>query len=133
MRKARKWPREQSMSMQELEGRGAPLGLLFENQESRPEATRRLIRNYLAEIRRRAELMLGFLGLDWPKTDAQWLNFVMKLCQHWDIPAFQVTQAPSRGPGAGKKWTDQKNCELFADVNELVRRRKFSARSAGSH
>jgi hypothetical protein len=104
---------------QELVKRGAPLGLLTESESLLKE---RLIKNYRAEIERRVKLVLAFFQISWPQNNTDWLRFVMKLCEHWDIPGFQLATAPERGPGADKKWTDKRNCELFADVSSLVRR-----------
>jgi hypothetical protein len=77
--------------------------------------------------------MLAFFKIYWPQNDAEWLSLVMKMCEHWDIPGFQLATAPARGPGADKKWTDKKNCELFADVNALVQRLGWSESSACAH
>jgi hypothetical protein len=124
MAKAPEWPRElkKSISAKELAQRGAPLGLFNASQEPERERNNRLIKNYSAEIRRRTELILSFFRLHWPKNDDQWLILLVKLCGHWEIPAFEITVTPAKGPGRDKKWTDQKNCELFADVNALVLR-----------
>ena len=132
MPKTRNWPRElcQPMSEEKLRQRGAPLGLLLQAAETPEDRRARLIKNYLAEIKNRASTMLNFFDLTWPENDPQWLSFVMKLCNHWEIPGFQITEVPSKGPGAPKKWTDHKNCELFADVNALVRQRGLSEHSA---
>jgi hypothetical protein len=123
-RKAPEWPPglRKSISAEELARHGAPLGFWAESRESKREIHDRLIRNYVTEIRSRAELMLSFFHVDWPKNEIQWLIFLMKLCEHWKIPAFEITTTPLKGRGRYKKWTDQKNCELFADVNALVAR-----------
>jgi hypothetical protein len=65
----------------------------------------------------RLALLCKFLG-PIPKTDEEWLGLIIELCDHWDIPAFQIIEnAP--GVGARKKWTDQRLCELFSDVKAL--------------
>jgi hypothetical protein len=81
----RKWPRElrQSISLSELKARGAPPGLLF--QEDQPELIARVKANYVAELRRRAQLMLAFFDLKWPQSDTQWMSFLMVLCEYWHI------------------------------------------------
>jgi hypothetical protein len=124
MPKPRKWPPElrKKIIEQELAQREAPLGLLSEKKESEVEARQRLTRNYLDEIRRRTELILAFFKIGWPESDAQWLSLLMKVCDHWEIPAYRIEPVASRGRGASKSWTDQRNCELFADVNALVAR-----------
>jgi hypothetical protein len=135
MSKGREWPRElrSPIVQEELAKRGAPPGVLFERAESDSEATKRLIKNYLAEITQRAKLMLAFFQIPWPQNDAQWLSFVMKICDYWAVPGFEVASSVPRGPGQSKKWTDRKNCELFADVNALVLHKGLTEYSACQH
>jgi hypothetical protein len=132
MPKARGWPTElrKHISAKELAQRGAPLGLLFERAESECDSNIRVAKNLAAEVRRRTEIILRFLDVDWPRNDDQWLLFLMRLCEHWEIPAFEITTTTPKGPGRSKKWTDKQNCELFADVNALVERRGMSENSA---
>jgi hypothetical protein len=94
---------------------------------------RRVTKNYLLEIERRAKHMLAFFQIPWPQDDAQWLHFIMKICERWDIPGFQLASSPSKGPGQSKKWTDRKNCELFADVNASVLHKGLTEHSACHH
>jgi hypothetical protein len=135
MPKAREWPTElrKPISAKELAWRGAPLGLLFERAEPERKYNIRLGKNYAAEVRSRTEVMLGFFHMDWPRNDYQWLMFLMRLCEHWEIPAFEITTTKPKGPGRSKKWTDKQNYELFADVNALVERRGMSENAACHH
>src|SRR5258705_7437245 len=56
-----------------------------------------------------------------PDSDAGWMRLLLDLCDHWQIPAFQILEKKARGPGASTKWTDRRFCELFADVQSLVK------------
>jgi hypothetical protein len=71
------------------------------------------------EIYRRVEVISEFFGTDVPKTTDDWLELLEAICRHWSIPAFRIEQSKPRGPGATLIWTDQKHCELFADVMRL--------------
>jgi hypothetical protein len=71
------------------------------------------------EMDRRVEILSKFLGTEVPKSSDEWLELLDAVCRHWSIPAFRLEQSKPRGPGATKIWTDQKHCELFADVMRL--------------
>jgi len=71
---------------------------------------------------RRAEIICKFLGMELPNSFDDWLELLDAVCRHWSIPAFRIEQTKPRGPGATQIWTDQKHCELFADVMLLRRR-----------
>ena len=61
------------------------------------------------------------------------MSLVIDLCNHWEIPAFQILQSKPRGPGASRIWTDRRLCELFADVQSLVRDSAMSEHAACKH
>jgi hypothetical protein len=72
---------------------------------------------YIIECERRIRLLFDFFGVD-PKLHGSWQYLIVRLCNHWDIPGFQSSNA--QGRGAPRRWTDIKNCELFADVMALT-------------
>jgi hypothetical protein len=81
------------------------------------------IMNALSEERyQQLEVISKFFGKEVPNSFDDWLELLDAVCRHWDIPAFRIEQTKPRGPGAGKIWTDQKHCELFADVMRLRKR-----------
>jgi hypothetical protein len=71
---------------------------------------------------RRVEIISEFLGTKVPNDYDEWFELLEAVCRHWNIPAFRTEQAKPRGPGASQIWTDQKHCELFADVMRLKKR-----------
>jgi hypothetical protein len=73
-----------------------------------------LVAEYIIESQRRIRLLFDFLGID-PKMPGSWEYLIVQLCNHWGIPGFH-----DRGRGAPKRWTDTKNCQLFADVMALT-------------
>jgi hypothetical protein len=75
--------------------------------------------NYVTECARRIRVMQDFFGVNKPdkESSSEWL--IITLCNYWEIPAFQVVDTPARGPGRSTFWTDEKNCQLFADVMAL--------------
>jgi hypothetical protein len=75
------------------------------------------VAEYIIESKRRIRLLFDFLGID-PKMPGSWEYLIVRLCNHWDIPGFQLSNA--QGRGAPRRWTDKKNCELFADVMALA-------------
>jgi hypothetical protein len=75
----------------------------------------------VAEQSRQVEIISEFLRTPLPNPfDYDWLELIVALCRHWNIPAFRLEQIRPRGPGATKIWTDRKLCELFADVQRLA-------------
>jgi hypothetical protein len=78
------------------------------------------VMNALSEERyRQVEVISEFLGTEVPETADDWLELLEAICRHWSIPALRIEQTKPRGPGATMIWTDQKHCELFADVMRL--------------
>lgn len=96
-----------------------------------------------SDFRWRAEIMADFLrdhfrDDDFPLnpfagTDDKWLSLLVRVCNYWKINAFQVEMVKPRGAGASKFWTDQKICELFADIQSVVRQNNVSEYSAARH
>ena len=77
------------------------------------------VAEYIIECNCRIRLLFDFFGVD-PKLPGSWEYLIVRLCNHWDIPGFQSSNA--QGRGAPRRWTDIKNCELFADVMALTSR-----------
>jgi hypothetical protein len=72
------------------------------------------VAEYIIECDRRIRLLIDFFGVDL-KLPGSWLLLIVRLCNHWDIPGFSNAHR-----GAPRRWTDIKNCELFADVMALA-------------
>jgi hypothetical protein len=73
-----------------------------------------------SERERRLETIADFLNRPYPTNDEEWLRLLIALCRFWEIPAFDIAMVKPRGPGATRIWTDQKHCQLFADVQSVV-------------
>lgn len=119
MKKAREWPAElrKPMTLRDLAPIASNLG-----KEITPQYDDLVRKNYVTECARRFGVMLEFFGVN--KSDEigllKWL--IVRLCNHWNIPAFQVVDRPARSSAKQKIWTDEKSCQLFADVMALVPR-----------
>jgi hypothetical protein len=70
------------------------------------------------------------LGSRLPTTEDEWCQLVIVLCEFLNVPAFQVQMTKPRGPGASKLWTDNKLCQLFADVQSLTKSSALSENGA---
>jgi hypothetical protein len=77
------------------------------------------VAEYIIECNCRIRILFDFFGVD-PKLPGSWEYLIVRLCNHFDIPGFQSSNA--QGRGAPRRWTDIKNCELFADVMALTSR-----------
>jgi hypothetical protein len=86
----------------------------FPQSETRDD----LVAEYIIECNRRIRLLFDFFDVSTKDGSASWEYLIVRLCNHWDIPGFQLSNA--QGRGAPRRWTDEKNCELFADVMALA-------------
>jgi hypothetical protein len=78
----------------------------------------------------RIDILDGFLGYpELPETEKDWCGLLSRLCLHWNIPSFQTVDSRPRR-GANKIWTDEKQCQLFADVQSLVAHSQMSENGA---
>ena len=109
MGKAREWPADLKK----------PLNL----QRSRGDDD--FVTEYVIECHRRIRLLFDFFGLH--AKHGGWEHLIVLLCNYWDIPGFKLSGLRR---GAPKRWTDTKNCELFADVMALVLKSHISAHGA---
>lgn len=96
-------------------------GGLMELGNSLDDYQKRFNDAFSTVLAHRLRVLSGFLGFPAPpNSESDWLGLIIALADHCDLPLFKgVAQRPP-GPGAKKKWTDQKLCELFADVRSLV-------------
>jgi hypothetical protein len=79
----------------------------------------------------RMDILARFFGFtELPEPGKEWYGLISKLCLHWNIPSFQTVDSRPRGRGANKFWTDEKLCQLFADVQSLVASSQMSEHSA---
>ena len=86
---------------------------------------------FAKEVFARMDVLAQFFGYpELPESNEDWRSLLWRLCEHWNIPAFQIVESRPRGPGAGKVWTDEKQCQLFADVQSLVARSQLSENAA---
>jgi hypothetical protein len=88
----------------------------FPQSETRDD----LVAEYIIECNRRIRLLFDFFDVSTKHGSASWEYLIVRLCNHWDIPGFQLSNAQGRGPP--RRWTDIKNCQLFADVMDLTSR-----------
>lgn len=65
-----------------------------------------------------------------PSDEHDWTELIIALCEFWKIPALHI-ETDGRRPGAPRKWTDEHYCMLFADVQNLVRRRMSESGACG--
>jgi len=98
MHKARDWPSDLRKRIN------------FRQSEARDD----LVAEYIIECNRRIRLLFDFFDVSTKHGSASFEYLIVRLCNHWDIPGFQSSNA--QGRGAPRRWTDKKNCELFADV-----------------
>jgi len=89
------------------------------------QARDEFVAEYIVECSRRIQLLFGFFGVS-PSLKGSWEYLIVRLCNYWDIPGFQLPNA--QGRGAPRRWTDTKNCELFADV--MAKTQKMSDHAA---
>lgn len=135
MPSTRKWPPELSkpLILEEIDKEISP------HQRNKYFETERLIA-IDTDFRWRAEVMADFLrdlfrNDDYPLNpfggaDDEWLCLLVRVCKYWKIPGFHVEMVKPRGPGASKFWTDQKLCELFSDIQAVVKNEEISEHSA---
>lgn len=109
MHKARDWPSDLRKRIN------------FRQSEARDD----LVAEYIIECNRRIRLLFDFFGVSTKHGSASWECLLVRLCNHWGIPGFHV-----RGRGAPKRWTDTKNCQLFADVMALTLTSRMRAHAA---
>jgi hypothetical protein len=86
---------------------------------------------FAKEVFTRMDVLAQFFGYPGlPESDQDWRSLLWSLCEHWSIPAFQIVERRPRGRGADKVWTDEKHCQLFADVQSLVATSRISEHAA---
>ena len=90
---------------------------------------RKMHKAVMLEIARRISVIAGFLNADL-RGEQSWIFLLWRLCDHWGIPAFQIAKHPPRKAGRRRKWTEAKQCELFADVMNLAATAKMTEHSA---
>ncbi|ANW04974.1 hypothetical protein LMTR13_37455 [Bradyrhizobium icense] len=77
------------------------------------------------------DVLAQFFGhLSLPTSEQGWRSLLWDLCEHWNIPAFQIVSSKPRGRGAKKIWTNEKHCELFGDVQSLVASSRMTEHAA---
>ena len=117
--KSRVWPVElkQPIIIEQIQSNDPNLKKVISPEDSE----RALFEAVSVERGRRVIIISEFLGQELPASDAEWLLLIVAICEHWNIPAFQMKMKKPRGPGATKFWTDEKHCQLFADVQYLAK------------
>src|SRR5262249_24061189 len=118
MARPRDWPAELRKPIVAQELTRGIYGLLGEAELTGRSAQKCLQERYARECLRRLEIMRSFFGL--AERDFSDAYLIIRLCDHWNIPAFHISNASKKGRGRSKIWTDIKHCELFADVKSLV-------------
>jgi hypothetical protein len=102
--------------------------LLLERKNIAPEKFKDQLFN---DIEARIAVIARHLRCGAPITfDIEWFTLLRRVCEHWDIPAFQDAPLKKRGPGT--KWSARQYCELYADV-QVVRKAVSSDAAACAH
>jgi hypothetical protein len=77
---------------------------------------------------RRIEILAKFVGQfaqdvprRLPEDEYEWSHLLIAVCQIWKIPGFHLARTTPPRPGAEQFWTDERHCELFADVQNIVK------------
>lgn len=113
------WPSELKRPIV-LDDLAIPRGL-FSLADSKSDSERRLNEALAKVLGARISTLASFLRLPRaPDTEAEWIQLLFALCDHLGLPFFRVLKSKPRGAGASKKWTDEKLCQLFSDVQSLV-------------
>lgn len=109
-------------------------GLFFSTSDSKADRESRLHEAVGTALNARLESLSTFFGLTKaPDADTEWITLLISLSNHCGLPIFKIEAGRRRGPGASKKWTDEKLCELFADVQSLVAHSAMTEHAACKH
>lgn len=130
--KRRAWPAEltKPVILEELLETAKKAGGL-EGGNFNEEIFRRI---YADELFRRMDILARHFGhRALPDDQQKWVSFLWALCDHCKIPGFRIAETAPRGPGASRIWTNEKHCELFADVQWLVANSQLTEHGACGH
>jgi hypothetical protein len=102
------------------------LALQLPTSLAKEDFKQKLTDAFIEDVLLRFGLLCKFLNRNIPDNEAAWIDLVIALCDHWNIPAFHASRENTRRAGAPKIWTPQKHCELFADVKAMQSKSRLS-------